>query len=206
VTLIDLSPRPRPPWLAIAIGWLALVLLMTTAVTVQKRVPISHSLEGSAISYGTLALLSVAMGSVNHRLAQARRPVRIAAHLAMAVAVIAVWQAVYFLHLRLSIGPRFWQFALADTWIFQLTSAVALYVALAGTIAAVQAESRAAAERQRQAELAAFARDAERSAIVNAGRIREVEAQGSSRYRVLLEDGTTLVVSRSRADVLRMRL
>lgn len=42
-----------------------------------------------------------------------------------------------------------------------------------------------------------------RSAIVRLDRIREVRSEGSSRYRVLLTNGETLVVSRSRAAALR---
>lgn len=42
-----------------------------------------------------------------------------------------------------------------------------------------------------------------RSAIVQTAHIREVRPQGSSRYRVLLSDGTTLIVSRTRAPELR---
>jgi len=42
-----------------------------------------------------------------------------------------------------------------------------------------------------------------RSAIVQASHIREVRPQGSSRYRVVLSDGTALIVSRSRAPELR---
>lgn len=42
-----------------------------------------------------------------------------------------------------------------------------------------------------------------RSAIVRADKIREVAAEGSSRYRVVLEDGTTVIVSRSRAPMLK---
>jgi two-component system LytT family response regulator len=42
-----------------------------------------------------------------------------------------------------------------------------------------------------------------RSAIVRCGQIREVRPEGSSRYRLVLEDGTELPVSRSRAAELR---
>jgi len=42
-----------------------------------------------------------------------------------------------------------------------------------------------------------------RSAIVRLDRIAEVRAAGSSRYRLTLSDGTTLIVSRSRAGALK---
>jgi two-component system, LytTR family, response regulator len=42
-----------------------------------------------------------------------------------------------------------------------------------------------------------------RSVIVNRDRIREVRREGSSRYGLVLVDGTPLVVSRGRADALR---
>jgi two-component system LytT family response regulator len=42
-----------------------------------------------------------------------------------------------------------------------------------------------------------------RSAIVNRARIREVVPEGSSRHTVVLADGTRLVLSRSRAELLR---
>lgn len=42
-----------------------------------------------------------------------------------------------------------------------------------------------------------------RSAIVQTTHIREVRPQGGSRYRVLLSDGTTVIVSRTRAPELR---
>lgn len=42
-----------------------------------------------------------------------------------------------------------------------------------------------------------------RSAIVRGDQIREVRGEGSNRYRVLLHDGTTLIVSRTRAPELR---
>jgi two-component system LytT family response regulator len=42
-----------------------------------------------------------------------------------------------------------------------------------------------------------------RSAIVNVSRITEVKPQGSQRFRVILQDGTVLVLSRTRAQLLR---
>lgn len=42
-----------------------------------------------------------------------------------------------------------------------------------------------------------------RSALVQASHIREVRAEGNSRYKVLLSDGTTVIVSRSRAPGLK---
>jgi two-component system LytT family response regulator len=42
-----------------------------------------------------------------------------------------------------------------------------------------------------------------RSAIVRSDRIREVHAEGSSRYRVVLTDGANLIVSRTRSQALR---
>jgi two-component system LytT family response regulator len=42
-----------------------------------------------------------------------------------------------------------------------------------------------------------------RSALVQTSHIREVRAEGSSRYKVLLSDGTTVIVSRSRAPELK---
>ena len=42
-----------------------------------------------------------------------------------------------------------------------------------------------------------------RSAIVNVSRIKEVKPQGSRRFRVVLQDGTVLVLSRTRAQLLR---
>ena len=42
-----------------------------------------------------------------------------------------------------------------------------------------------------------------RSALVQTSHIREVRAAGSSRYKVLLSDGTTVIVSRSRAPELK---
>lgn len=42
-----------------------------------------------------------------------------------------------------------------------------------------------------------------RSAIVNLTRIKEVKPQGSRRFRVVLQDGTELILSRTRAQVLR---
>lgn len=42
-----------------------------------------------------------------------------------------------------------------------------------------------------------------RSAIVQTSHIREVRPEGSSRYRVVVDDGTTLIVSRSRVPELK---
>ena len=42
-----------------------------------------------------------------------------------------------------------------------------------------------------------------RSAIVQGSHIREVQAQGSNRYKVELSDGTTVIVSRTRAPELK---
>jgi two-component system LytT family response regulator len=42
-----------------------------------------------------------------------------------------------------------------------------------------------------------------RSAIVQASHIREVQPSRGSRYRLLLSDGTTVIVSRSRAPELK---
>jgi two-component system LytT family response regulator len=42
-----------------------------------------------------------------------------------------------------------------------------------------------------------------RSALVQASHIREVSAEGGSRYRVRLSDGTNVLVSRTRAPELK---
>jgi two-component system LytT family response regulator len=42
-----------------------------------------------------------------------------------------------------------------------------------------------------------------RSAIIRTDKIAEVKGEGSSRYRVVLEDGTQLIVSRTRAPMLK---
>jgi len=39
--------------------------------------------------------------------------------------------------------------------------------------------------------------------MVNVNRIREVTPQGSRRFRITLQDGTVLMLSRTRAPVLR---
>ena len=62
--------------------------------------------------------------------------------------------------------------------------------------------SRTLTELEKRLDPAQFIR-IHRSAIVRADKIREVTGEGSSRYRVTLEDGTALIVSRSRSPQLR---
>lgn len=62
--------------------------------------------------------------------------------------------------------------------------------------------SRTLLELEKRLDPAQFLR-IHRSAMVRADKIRDVTAEGSSRYRVTLEDGTALIVSRARAPQLK---
>lgn len=62
--------------------------------------------------------------------------------------------------------------------------------------------SRTLRELEKRLDPAQFLR-IHRSAMVRADKIRDVTGEGSSRYRVTLEDGTALIVSRMRAPQLK---
>jgi len=62
--------------------------------------------------------------------------------------------------------------------------------------------SRSLTELEARLDSEQFAR-IHRSAMVNVNRIREVTPQGSRRFRITLQDGTVLMLSRTRAPVLR---
>ena len=148
-------------------AWTALVIMHATAVSTQRQVPFRNAILSSAVNVYTLAILSIAVWHVTKRLsARSRtRMQTVAAHIAMALTVIAIWQGVYAAHLHAVIGPGFWEQVYESSWAFQLLYAGVLYGAVVGAMLALQSASRERLQEQRQHALALLAREAELKAL-----------------------------------------
>jgi sensor histidine kinase YesM len=148
-------------------AWTAVVVMMAGIVSTQKQIPFRYVIDSEAVNYYSLAAVSLVLWFASARMAARRWSLKrqIAGQLALALALIAVWQLTHGAYLRWMIGPSFWDLVYHDTWMFQLFNAVVLYSALVGVTLATQASRRAREHERVQHELALLARDAELRAL-----------------------------------------
>jgi sensor histidine kinase YesM len=151
-------------WLA---GWTAFVVAMASIVTTQKGVPFRYAIRSEAVSYYSLALVSVVVWIASAWLARrgASRTVTAAAQVVLAVVLVAAWQGATYAYYWSMLGPNVWRFVYEGNWLFQLMNAVVLYGAVVAGTLALQASRRARDHERRQHELALLARDAELRAL-----------------------------------------
>jgi LytS/YehU family sensor histidine kinase len=90
---------------------------------------------------------------------------RIAAHVALGVTLVAIWQGIYAGYLRMAIGPFVWEKVYRGTWMFQLMNACLIYGGVVAGTLAVPAARRAREHERRQHALQLAARDAELRAL-----------------------------------------
>jgi LytS/YehU family sensor histidine kinase len=147
--------------------WTALVVVMASIVSMQKRIPFASALRSESINYYTLALAGLAVWFTSARLAATRWRWTLQAlvQIVVGVVLISAWQSVYAAYLRMLIGPKPWDYVYHGTWMFQLANAVILYGAVLGVTLAIQASRRARDHERRQLGLALLARDAELRAL-----------------------------------------
>src|SRR5262245_55091918 len=157
----------RFPWRLSLLVWTAVTVLQSAMVHFQMGVRFPFLLISSGVKYGSFAAASALVWracramSVHHL----GRAASALAHLGLGVLVVAACNGAYALHLRVVMGPRFWETALAFSWMFQLVSDVTTYCALVGITLAVQAARRSRAQERREARLRLLAREAELLAL-----------------------------------------
>jgi signal transduction histidine kinase len=169
-TVVDLSDAAerRITWWPLAV-WTAAVLVYAIVLRVQIGLPFAAGLLSAAVYFYTLALLMMPVRRIAVRLQRdsagfSRKP-KFFIHAVTAIVVIAIWQAVQLLFLRVSIGPDYWSYVYAGTWLFQLFSAATVYSAALGLVLASLASDRERVRARRQHELEVAARDAELHAV-----------------------------------------
>jgi two-component system, LytTR family, sensor kinase len=156
----------RFPWEIALAAWTALVFLTAAVLSFQVGLPFRHSLQNYAVKYGALGMLGVPVWYCSDAIARRAWSWtgRAALHVGMGVLVLAAANAIHLGHLRLTLGPHFWG-VLSQSWSFQLLSDATVYCAMLGATVAVQANRRARAQMQREAELRILAREAELGAL-----------------------------------------
>src|SRR5262245_38635656 len=160
------APRGYRGWAIFAV-WTAGVVIYALVLQSQGFVPFPFGFVTAGFYYYTLAvlMLPVARWSKrlhNRRLGTFRVAVR---HHAAGVLVILAWQSLNFLYARLAVGPGFWQLIYADTWMFQLFTAVTTYGSALGVMLALQSSDRERERERRESQLLILARDSELAAI-----------------------------------------
>lgn len=168
-TTIDLSDAPRrKPVAAFVILWTMVVLVMGVLFKLQlPHVNTVYAFVNQAMEWYTLALLSLLVWKIAERLhgLRDRSVLWSAAHVVLALGVVAVWQGLQILYLRVVVGPRFWELIYATSWLFQLITALLAYGTVIGVTLALQAARRERERERREAQLAITAREAELLAI-----------------------------------------
>jgi signal transduction histidine kinase len=166
MTEYDLSDRPHAStwwkWLPV---WAAAAVAYTFALHSQVGVPLRSAIAVSVLYYATLALLMLPVSAATARLLSRPVLVAVAAHVAMAIAVVAVWQGVMVAFYRATIGPHYWTVVFERKWAFQVLYAVALYGTALSVTLTVQSWRRERERERREAELMMAARDAELLAV-----------------------------------------
>jgi sensor histidine kinase YesM len=165
---IDLSDTPeRRRWWLPVLAWTAATLLYALMLRVQIALPFAYALPSAAVCVYTLALLMIPVRRWAARLMALPRPALtlVAAHAGMALFVLAIWLAVQLLFHRITVGPQFWQFVYAESWLFQLMTAGLAYGAALGITLASLAWARERQRARREHELVVAARDAELSLL-----------------------------------------
>jgi two-component system, LytTR family, sensor kinase len=166
--IVDLSDRAplRRVWL-IACGWAIVALAAAISLYVQEGIRFPYAVVSAVLNYSIMALLVWASCRFNQRVRLwSRPPLRaLGAYLGLGVVSIVVWCTLELMAMRLLVGPSFWNVVFADSWMFQLLSAVFIYGAAFGLGLVVQAFDREHETRERQARLEAAAHAAEIEAI-----------------------------------------
>ena len=165
---IDLSDeRPRGGFWRPLLIWTGVVILYTGILHAQVGLPLVAALPSSAVYFYTLALLMIPVTRLSDRIlaARARPMITIGKHALMALAVLTTWLLVFVGFQRLSIGPAMWQLVYADSWLFQLLTAVLIYGTALGVVLATLSWKRERALLRREHELEVAARDAELGAV-----------------------------------------
>lgn len=167
--VIDLSDRRRSYtgvlwWLA---GWSAVIVVHSLVVEIQSKIPFSYAFGTNVIDFVPLALLSIAVWRVSLRLAGSslRPPARLAVHIVLAIATVALWKGTYAALLYELAGRQVFAFAFASTWMYQTTQAVFAYGSMIGIMLAVQSSRRERERERREAQLELTAREAELAAV-----------------------------------------
>ena len=165
---IDLSddPEPRRWWLPV-LSWTGAALLYALMLRVQIALPFVFALPSAAVCVFTLALLMIPVRRWTARLLAVPRPTvtLVAAHVAMAVTVLALWFGVQLVFHRVTVGPDYWRYVYADSWLFQLMTSALAYGAALGITLASLAWARERQRARREHELVVAARDAELSLL-----------------------------------------
>lgn len=168
MTTIDLSDpiAPARRWRAAAI-WTAIALVYAAILYYQVPLPLGPALESALQYFYVLALLLIPVRRWSVGLLNSGRPAWqiAAAEAGIGIGVITVWVSVNLLFHRLEVGPDFWQLIYAGNWLFQLLSAIVIYVAAVGINVAAIALARDRERTRRQHEMEVATRDAELAAV-----------------------------------------
>ena len=163
--VIDLSEQqPRSRFWRFAALWTALAIIQGVLMKVQlPHVKTTYAFTNKAVETYTLALLSIVVWRASRRLHDLRlSPVRrVAAHVLLGIAVIAVWRGVHLTWIYLVVGPRFWELIYADSWAFQLVTVLMTYGTVLGVTLTMQGAARERERERQQARLELTAREAE---------------------------------------------
>ena len=168
MTTVDLSDPPvRSGRGRAVVVWTAITLLYTTVLYLQVPLPLAQALASAAVYCYTLGLLSIPVRRWSARLLRAGSPVwiTIVTHVAIGIGIIAAWQGICALFYWIVIGPDFWRDVYAGSWMFQLLSAVVIYIAMLGLtlFSLTLARDRERTEREHALEMSA--RDAQLMAL-----------------------------------------
>jgi two-component system, LytTR family, sensor kinase len=146
--------------------WAAATLLQALVLAAQEKVEFAFAVAGSGVYYLLLGVLAMPVWRVCASLGERRRPLwqAIAIHVALGLAVLVLWQGVYFGCLYLFMGGLS-ELRLRETGLWQVLGAATIYAVMVVGIVAVQTSRRLQIEIRRQAELRLLAREAEIRAL-----------------------------------------
>jgi len=161
-----LSRRVRwiAAWLA---GWTAFAFMMAGIVSTQKEVPFRYALTSEAINVYALAAISIVVWIACAKMAARQRSAvwQVAAHVGLAIVLVALWQSLYGVYMFNRLGPNVWKIVYRGNWMFMLMNACVLYGGVVGGTLAVQSAKRAREHERRQHEFELAAREAELRAL-----------------------------------------
>ena len=169
MTTIDFSdPEPKHRVLQAVLAWTAVILVLTLVLRTQLGLPLEAALPSSIVNYVTLALVVWPVWVIGGRLA-ANRSVsawnRRLLHVAMGLAALTVWAAVQLAYSRLAVGPNFWAYVFASTWMFQIFTTATTYTAAVAIGLSLQAADRERIRERHEAALELATREAELIAL-----------------------------------------
>jgi two-component system LytT family sensor kinase len=168
MTTIDLSDpiELERPWRAFFV-WTAIALVYAAILHYQVPLPLIPALASALQYFYVLALVMIPVRRWNVRLLNSPRPPWqiVLVELAIGIVAIAIWISANLAFHRLEVGPDFWQYVYAGNWLFQLLSAIVIYVATVGVNVASIALARDRERTRRQHEMEVATRDAELAAM-----------------------------------------